>query len=201
MRVGVFRRIGAYVLDLIPIIAIISLLFQFLVGDVLKPDNYDSLFEEYNTITADYNDLATEYNTQYDSGLLTEDEYTDLFAVLVEDHAADTSSHREVITDYYISALLYYLISVTLVYYVYSASTKGNTIGRQMMKIELTGKINWWTMFVREVVWKAFYYSLTLFVGGLIVDFFMISFSAKKKAPRDFISKIDVKFKGVDYPF
>jgi len=201
MRVGILRRIGSYLLDLVPIIAILSLLFQFLVGDMLKPDNYDNLLEEYNQITANYNDLAADYQERYDAGEITEDEFNDSYQVLVEGHTADTIEHTEAILLFYSRVLVYYLISITLLYYVYSAATKGNTIGRQLLKIELTGKINWWTLFIREVIWKTGYYMLTLFIGGILVDMFMISFTAKKKAPRDFISKIDVKFRGVDYPF
>ena len=201
MRVGILRRIGAYLLDLVPIIAILSLLFQFLVGDMLKPDNYDNLLVEYNQITANYNDLADDYQTRYDAGEITEDEFNDSYQVLVDGHTADTVEHTEAILLFYSRILVYYLIAITLLYYVYSAATKGNTIGRQLLKIELTGKVNWWTLFIREVIWKTGYYMLTLFIGGILVDMFMISFTAKKKAPRDFISKIDVKFRGVDYPF
>ena len=201
MRVGSFRRIGSYLVDLIPIIAIISLLFQFLVGDMLKPDNYDNMLEEYNQITEDYNVLAADYNAQYEAGTITEDEYNVFYQSLIDGHTSDTEVHTQTIIQYYSSTLFYYLVAVTILYYVYSGSTKGNTIGRQMFKIELTGKINWWTLFIREVIWKTGYYMLTLFIGGILVDIFMISFTAKKKAPRDLISKIDVKLQGVDYPF
>lgn len=201
MRVGPFRRIGAYLLDLVPIIAILMLLNQFLVGDILKPDNYDNLLTDYEQITAGYEEQAADYLKQYDDGVITEDEYTSSLNTLVDEHALDTQQHRETFMDFYTRTIFYFLISVTLIYYVYSTVTKGNTIGRQMMKIELTGKINWWTMFIREVVWKTGYYTLTLFIGGVLVDIFMISFTNKKKAPRDYISKIDVKFQGVDYPF
>ncbi|AIO18256.1 RDD family protein [Candidatus Izimaplasma bacterium HR1] len=201
MRVGSLRRIGAYLLDLIPIIAILMLLFQFLVGDILKPDNYDNLLVEYNQITADYNELAAGYNTQFDAGELTEEEYDVLYDGLVTGHTTDTEEHAAAIMQYYQMILGYYIISVTLLYYVYSGIMKGHTLGRNMMKIELTGKINWWTLFIREVIWKTGYYMLTLFIGGILVDIVMISFSSKKKAPRDYVSKIDTKFQGVDYPF
>ncbi len=201
MRVGLFRRIGAYLLDLVPIIAILSLLFQFVVGDMLKPDNYDDLIVEYNQITIDYNEQAAAYQSKYDAGEMTEDEFNDSYEVLIEGHTADTEMHIETILLFYSRTLVYYLVSITLLYYVYSAATKGNTMGRQLLKIELSGKINWWTLLMREVIWKTGYYMLTLFIGGILIDIFMISFTSKKKAPRDLISKIDVKFQGVDYPF
>lgn len=201
MRVGIFRRIGSYLLDLIPIIAVLSLLFQFLVGDMLKPDNYDNLLTEYNQITVQYNELAADYQAKYEAGEITEDEFNDSYQLLVDGHTEDTAVHTEAIILFYSRTLMYYLIAITLLYYVYSALLKGHTIGRQLMKIELTGKVNWWTLFIREIIWKTGYYMLTLFIGGVLVDIFMISFTAKKKAPRDYISKIDVKFQGVDYPF
>lgn len=201
MRVGILRRVGSYLLDLVPIIAILTLLFQFLVGDILKPDNYDFLLTEYTDITAEYSESAADYRAQFDAGDITETELNAFVQVLVDEHAAETELHTKTIMDYYSITIAYYLIAVTLLYYVYSGITKGNTIGRQLFKIELTGKINWWTLFIREVIWKTGYYMLTLFIGGILVDFFMISFTKKKKAPRDLISRIDVKYQGVDYPF
>jgi uncharacterized RDD family membrane protein YckC len=88
-----------------------------------------------------------------------------------------------------------------LIYFVYNGFTKGKTLGRRMAKIELQGKINWWTLFVREVIWKFGYWMLLLFIGGIILDILMISFSAKKMALRDLITGITVQHEGVQYPF
>ena len=78
MRVGVLRRIGAYLLDIIPIFAVLSLLFTFFVGDLLKPEGYDDLMEEYYEITADYNDLIEPFSTQYQNEEITLEEYQSL---------------------------------------------------------------------------------------------------------------------------
>lgn len=201
MRVGFLRRVGAFILDFIPIIAVLSLLFQFLVGDILKPEDFDSLMDDYNLITENYNTLAQPYMTQLEDGDITQEEYEVLVQPLIDGHAEDTTEHTNVLMLYYQTVLFYYIISFTMIYYVYSGVMKGSTLGRKITKTELSGKVTWWTLFLREVIWKTGYYMLTLGIGGLIIDFFMISFTAKKKAPRDYISKIDVKFEGVDYPF
>ena len=69
------------------------------------------------------------------------------------------------------------------------------------MKIELQGKINWWTLFIREVIWKSFFWVLTLFVFGIILDGALILFTQKKRTLRDIVSGITVNVEGVTYPF
>jgi hypothetical protein len=70
-----------------------------------------------------------------------------------------------------------------------------------MAKIELLGNVNWWTLFVREVIWKFGYWMLLGFIGGIILDIAMISVGAKKRAPRDIVTGITVQHEGVQYPF
>lgn len=201
MKVGAFRRIGAYLLDIVPILAILSLLFTFFVGDLLEPEGYDDLMVEYREITTDYNDEVMPFYEQYESGELTAEGYQDAIQGFTDQYYEDTEDHVKAMILYFRNTLIYYVTALTLVYYAYSVITKGHTLGRKMMKIELQGKINWWTLLLREVIWKTGYYMLTLLIVGILIDILMISFSSKKIAPRDYVTRITVKFEGADYPF
>jgi hypothetical protein len=201
MRVSAFRRIVSYLLDILPIFAVLSLLFTFVVGDILKPENHDVLMEEYQQITAEYGDVVDPYRLQFEAGELTEEEYQAILDPIIEDYNEDTREHITSMILYFQNGFLYYLMSFTVLYYLYSVVTKGKTVGRKLMKIELDGKINWWTLLVREVIWKTGYYMLTLLIGGIILDIAMISLSNKKRAPRDIVTGITLKYEGVTYPF
>ena len=201
MRVSALRRIGAYLLDIIPIFAILSLLFTFFIGDLLKPEGYDVLMEEYYEITANYNDTVAPFSTQYENEEITLEEYKSLTSDDYEQYLLDSEEHILATIVYFRNAIIYYISAFTILYYAYSLFTKGHTLGRKMMKIELQGNITWWTLLVREIIWKTGYYMLTLLIGGIIIDVLMISFSNKKLAPRDYVTKITVKYEGADYPF
>lgn len=201
MKVGALRRIGSYLLDIIPIFAVLSLLFTFFVGELLEPEGYDDLMVEYREITTDYNDQVLPFYEQFENGELTQDEYQDAISDYTDQYLIDSDEHVKAMILYFRSALIYYITAFTLVYYAYSVITKGHTLGRKMLKIELQGKVNWWTLLLREVIWKSGYYMLTLLIGGILIDVLMISFSSNKKAPRDYVTKITVKYEGADYPF
>ncbi len=201
MKVGALRRIGSYLLDIIPIFALLSLLFTFFVGDLLEPEGYDELLVEYREITTNYNEQVLPFYEQFENGELTQDEYQVEISDYTDQYLLDSDEHVKVMIVYFSNALIYYITAFTLLYYAYSVITKGHTLGRKMMKIELHGKITWWTLLVREVIWKTGYYMLTLFIGGILIDVLMISFSSKKLAPRDYVTKITVKYEGTDYPF
>lgn len=201
MKVGVLRRIGSYLLDIIPIFAVLSLLFTFFIGDLLEPENYDNLIVEHSEITADYRAEILPFFEQYESGVISQDAYQAAIADDTDQYYLDTEEHVQAMLIYFRNALVYYIAAFTVLYYAYSVVTKGRTLGRKLMRIELKGSINWWTLLIREVIWKTGYYLLTFVIGGIIIDILMIKFSNKKNAPRDYITKITVKYEGADYPF
>jgi hypothetical protein len=201
MKVGALRRIGSYLLDVIPIIGVLSLLFTFFVGELLEPEGYDELMVEYSNITTDYNAEILPFYEQYETGELTQDEYQEKISGYTDQYYLDTDEHVKSLILYFQNALIYYITAFTVLYYAYSVITKGHTLGRKIMRIELQGNINWWTLLVREVIWKTGYYTITLLIGGIIIDILMINFSSNKLAPRDYVTKITVKYEGADYPF
>jgi hypothetical protein len=97
-------------------------------------------------------------------------------------------------------SVIYYLVGFNVVYFIYNVITKGKTFGRKFTKIELKGKINLWTLLLREIIWKTGYWGLTL-GAGILVDMIMIGATSKKLSFRDMVSNIRVTHEGIDYPF
>ena len=201
MRVGFFKRAFSFFFDAMPIIFVLTLIFQFLVGDMLKPDDYDQIAEEYNELQGEYLDEVEGYLAQFEDGEIDQTLYDNLVSNAFRNFNQKTMEHAGVITAFLGVTLIYYVGAFTSIYYAYSLITKGNTLGRKVFKIELKGKINWWTLLVREVLWKCMFYALTFIIGGLIIDIISIGFGQKKQAARDYITRTRITPEGVDYPF
>lgn len=198
MRVGAFKRIVSFIFDAMPIILILTVLFTLFVGDLLKPDDYDNIYADYQAIRQDYFGVIEE---DYRNGDITIEEYQRQYDLVIDDFNADTEDHIAVIYVYFVNVLLYHLLSFIVVYFVYVLLTKGRTMGRRLMKIELGGKVTFWRLFLREVLWKSAFWIITFGIGGIVLDIAMISFSRRKLALRDIVSGIYVKYEGIDYPF
>lgn len=200
MRVGLFKRVWAFLLDIIPIFFIISLAFNLFAGDLLKPQNFDSVEQEYQEHMADFSDVMQPYIDQYDDGLITEEDYQIVFDTEKPAFDDKVDDLIPVIMRYYTNSISYYFISFNAVFYLYNLLTKGKTLGRKVAKIEFAGKVNWWTLLIREVVWKSGFWVITL-GGGLLLDIAMIGLGKRKQSLRDMVSPIRVTYEGVDYPF
>lgn len=198
MRVGLFRRIGSFIVDAMPIFVILSLLFQFFVGDVLKQDNYDAMYAEYESLRVQY---FGDIEEQYANDEITLDEYQLEFNEINPQFQDASEEQYAVLFEYMIRVIMYNVFGFILIYYLYSVFMKGRTLGRRLLKIELGGRINAWTLFVREVLWKLGYWVVTFVIGGVILDVVFISFSKKKQTLRDIVTRTYVKYEGVDYPF
>jgi hypothetical protein len=201
MRVGLFRRIGSFLLDAIPIFFLLSLLFTLFIGQIIKPDGYDEMYAEYQEINEEYTQRIGVFEEQYEDGEITEEEFLAEYDNHMQYFALNTREHVQEIFRYFINTIFYYIISFNMIYYVYSGFTKGKTLGRRMAKIQLTGNVNWWTLFVREIVWKFGYWMILGIIGGIFLDVAMIGLGAKKQAPRDIITGIKLSYEGVQYPF
>jgi uncharacterized RDD family membrane protein YckC len=198
MRVGLWRRLISFVLDAFPIAAIIALLFSWFVGDLLKPADYDNLYAQYTEIREEYfSDLEQRYLDEE----LTYEEYRERYDSLMPSFQRATEEYYPAILKYTTRVVLYHVISFGAIYYIYQVSTKGRTLGRRMMKIELAGKVTAWRLFVREILWKYVFWTITLFVGGIMLDIAMIAFSQKKQTLRDIVSGTYLQYEGMDYPF
>jgi hypothetical protein len=201
MRVGGFKRATSYLVDAMPIIMILTLLFNWFVGDLLKPEGYDQAQQEYAELQDYYYSFLDPYEEQYENGEITIEEYREEYDNVMAYFTQAAQDELAMIADYFVRSVLYFVFGFALTYYVYSGFTKGKTVGRRMFKLELGGKVTWWRLFVREVVWKVGFWILTFGIGGIILDFAMIGLTKKKLTSRDIISGLYVKYEGVDYPF
>lgn len=202
MQVGLFRRILSFVIDIVPIITVLSLCFSLFAGDLIKPDNYDEYLEDYQAKVEAYNEEVMPFYDQYVAGELTADEYNEISAPIESSYFdnEETDNQIRVYIEYIGYSVMYYFIGVNSLYFIYSLVTKTRTFGRKFTKIELKGKINWWTILLREVIWKTGYWTITL-GAGILIDIFMIGMTRKKSSFRDMVSQIRVAYEGVDYPF
>lgn len=200
MKVGAWKRVGSTLIDIMPIIALLSILFNLFVGDLLKPEEYETTIEEHNEITEYYQGFFDGYQAQFDDGELTQEEYDAEIANLMLFYNNATVEHNLVAMNYFGNTILYFFISFNALYYAYNLFTKGQTIGRRILKLELKGKINWWTLLIREIIWKTGFWTVTL-GGGILLDMAMIGLSARKQSLRDMVTQTRVTYEGVDYPF
>ncbi len=198
MRVTLWRRLFSFVLDAFPIAAIIALLFSWFVGDLLKPNDYDNLYAQYIEIREEY---FADLEQRYLDEELTYEEYRERYDSLMPSFQRATEDYYPFILQYTTRVALYHIISFGALYYIYQLLTKGHTLGRKMMKIELSGKITAWRLFIREILWKYVFWTITLVIGGIILDIALIAFSQKKQTLRDIVSGINVQYEGMNYPF
>ncbi len=202
MRVGFFRRLAAFLVDAMPIILTLSLLLTFFVGDLLKSHypNYDEDFIIYQENMDDYYETLNIYGDQLDLEEVTLTEYETLTTTLREDFNTDNQDYTEMILAYYLNVALYFFVSFSILNYFYHLIFKGQTFGRKLMKIELFGKINWFTLLLREFLWKTVFWMFT-FSAGIAIDMGLIMFSRKKKTIRDYLSDTELRYSGISYPF
>ena len=189
-------------MDSLPIIGTLSICFTLFAGNLLKPENYDIHREAYLTKVTAYNLEVTPYYEQYTNGDLTQEEYTAIVEPIEESYFDNEETDIQTVSyvEYLRNSFLFYFLGFNLIYYFYNLFTKGKTLGRRVLKIELKGKINWWTLLLREVIWKTGYWILTL-GAGVLVDMFMMGATTKKLSFRDMVSRIRVTQEGIDYPF
>ena len=165
-----------------PILFILSLLLTLFVGDIIKSQypNYDENQAIYEENLDEYNATVDMYESQRDEETITEQEYFDLVTTLREDFTNDNQTTYGYMLAFYFNVLFYFLISYTIINYFYHLIFKGQTYGRKIMKIELYGKINWYTLLLREVLWKTVFWTFS-FTTGIAIDMFLIAFTKKKK--------------------
>ena len=202
MRVGFFRRISAFLLDIMPILLILSLSLSLFVGDLLKSSypNYDHKVAIYQENMDEYYDTLNEYKNQLDLDEITIEKYEEISLNLQVDFTNNNEYFIGIIFAYYVNVAIYFFISFTVINYFYHLFFKGQTVGRKLMKIELFGNISWYNILVREVLWKSVFWVFT-FSAGIAIDLALIAFTAKKKTVRDYLSNTELRNSGINYPF
>ncbi len=202
MRVGFFKRLASFLLDAMPIFFILSLSLTLFVGDMIKsqyPD-YDSKAALYQENLDEFSEMLDAYKLQLDENEITIEEYNEIFLELRSDFQNNNEYLYNLMLSYYFNVALFYFISFTVINYFYNLAFKGQTVGRKLMKIELYGRINWYSLFIREVLWKSVFWVFT-FLVGIGLDWLLISFTTRKKTIRDYLSNTETRHAGVNYPF
>ncbi len=203
MRAGVFSRIASFLLDAMPIFLILSLLVSWFVGDLIKDqfDNYEEQSAVYQENMDIYYETLDDYDAQLEAVEITQQEHEDLTLALMDSFNDENRDFVGVMFTYYFNIILFYFVSFNFINYFYHLITKGQTIGRKLMKIELAGRIHWYTLLLRDLLWKTMFWTFTL-TAGIAIDFALIAFTAKKKTLRDYLSETQIIVSGTtSYPF
>lgn len=204
MRVGLFKRSASFILDIMPIIMIVMLLQQWFIGDIIKNSidtNYDQLEVEYFDLLEQRDAEIEPYFQQYEDGDITLEEFETLRDPINNAFLEDnTELINTVIIQYWVYSVLYWVISINIIYMIYVLAFKGQTLGRKVLKIKLVGNVKWYSLILREILWKTVFYVIT-FSAGIAIDIGLIAFTKKKRTLRDMFSQTYLAFEGVDYPF
>lgn len=202
MRVSLFKKIMAYLLDAMPIFLLLMVLNTLFVADLLKnpyPD-YDANYEIYQQNVDEYYSTIDVYILDLENEVITQDEY-DIQITTLRDDFLDVNGETEVMIYEYFTRLIYYfLISFLVVKYLYNVFTKGQTFGLKLMKLEMVGKINWFSLLLRELFWRELFWVFT-FGLGFLVDSIMVTFGKKRRTLRDIFSNTSIIYQGTSYPF
>ena len=202
MRVSLFKKTMAYLLDVMPIFFILMVLNSLFVGEMLKnpyPD-YDENYEVYQQNVDDYYETLGLYYDDLEAEIITQDDYDDLSVTLRDDFLVVNEATETVIFEYFSRLVYYFLISFIVIKYLYNLFTKGQTYGLKLMKLEMVGKINWFSLLIREVFWREVFWIFT-FGFGFLLDSIMITFTKKRTTLRDIFSNTKIIYQGTSYPF
>jgi hypothetical protein len=204
MRIGFFKRAGSYLLDAVPILLLLVSLQTWFVGDLIKQSihpEFDRLETMYYENLETYQDFMQPFYDQYTEGEITYDEYIELAQPYQDDFINNNIYLYDIVfVSYWLTSILYLVISFNVIYLVYMILMKGNSLGRKLFQLELQGNVTWYNIIMREFLWKHLFWLGTL-SAGLAIDFGMIAFTKKKKALRDIYSKTYIAQQGVNYPF
>lgn len=198
MRASFFKRSLSFLIDINVIYIILYVLFLLFINSLIKGgipnvDKYIELQEKQLERTAQ---LYDEIDEQLREGIITEDEHQYKFDLYSENSNTLARTYLPTILVYYLNVGLYFFGSFVLLNYFYNLILDGNTIGRRLLKLRLEGRINWFSLLNRELLYKGCFGLLTL-----PIDFYLIKFSKKKKALRDLATGIYVIDESAKYPF
>lgn len=215
------RRIGSFIIDILAIAMIVNFSFTLIAGPVIQEyiGYEEGMLEELVTESDAYSAQRDTYQDKLENDdAYTQEDYNEDIEALDETY----NERNQTAMSYIYWTIFYHWAGTTLLYYVYSGIMKGQTFGRRFLKIYMSGRINWWTLFLREVLWKSFFwvfvgvfassvFSLTflfqsfLFVIllpiGIWTDIVMILSTRNKKTLRDRLSGTRILLKDIIYPF
>lgn len=201
MSASAFKRILSFFVDFILVLGLVTLIFRVIASPIIENgiENFDTLYPAFVEAQTDRIDELTALQVSLDDGLITEEEYNQEVALVDAFYNTEYETETLAFAAYIYQSIFYYLIAFSLVNYAYNVLLKGRTIGRRITKLRLSGNVNWWTLLLRELLWKPVYWIFTLGFG-IFLDFILIALTSSKKTLRDYISKTRVVVEDTLYP-
>ena len=202
MRVSLIKKIMAYLIDAMPIFLLLMILNTLFVAEILKNpyENYDANYEVYQQNVDEYYNTIDLYFQDLEDETITQEEYDIQITTLRDDFLEINSETETVIFEYYTRLIYYFLISFLVVKYLYNVITKGQTYGLKLMKLEMVGRINWFSLLLRELFWRELFWVFT-FGLGFFIDVIMLTITKKRRTLRDIFSNTSIIYQGTSYPF
>lgn len=215
MGAGFIKRAFSSLLDLTIAFFVVYLTFTFVGRSILQNQvpNFDEIYTSYQEIVDAYNldkeAASEEYNAQLiiaggDDSLeaIALTAYQNKVILLDQINIIDIEPYNRPLTNFFLNSIFYYAIGFLVVMSIYTVATKGKTLGRKIMKIELSGNVNPVSIFLHDIMLKYFiivfvfvismYAGVILFLLSLAIDLFMMSFSKQKGSLRDVLLKMNL---------
>lgn len=195
MNAGLFKRGLAFIIDGFIYLSITFWIFNFIAGPVYQRqfDDFDMHWNAYFEVIDMVEEDMEVHQERYENNEITYSELLDIRASIFNDYYED-EQYRESIDialGYRDFTMIGSILIFILTNYIGILVLKGQTLGRKLMKLRLTGEVNWFTLLLREVFWKYVFWLLTLGIG-LMIDILMIFLSTNHTALRDRFSKTHV---------
>lgn len=201
MSASAFKRILSFFVDFILVLGVVTLSYRLIAGPLIEDgiDNFDTLYPAFVEAQSDRIDELTALQESFTEGVITETEYNQQVALVDEFYNTNFEEETLVFASFIYQSIIYYLIAYSLANYAYNVIFKGRTIGRRITKLRLSGNVTWWTLLLRELLWKPVYWIFTLGFG-IFLDFILIALTSSKKTLRDYISKTRIVVEDTLYP-
>ena len=201
MSASAFKRILSFFVDFILVLGVVTLSYRLIAGPLIEDgiDNFDTLYPAFVEAQSDRIDELTALQESFNEGVITETEYNQQVALVDEFYNMNFEEETFVFASFIYQSIIYYLIAYSLANYAYNVIFKGRTIGRRITKLRLSGNVTWWTLLLRELLWKPVYWIFTLGFG-IFLDFILIALTSSKKTLRDYISKTRIVVEDTLYP-
>lgn len=190
MSASVFKRAGSFLIDIIIILAIISLIYRLFAQNVIQGqiENFEPSYQEFLDAQVERSNTIRALQEERSAGLIDQTAYESELTRIDTFYNETYASQTQVFAEYILFNIIYFLTTYLIINYLYQLLFKGQTIGRRMLKIRITGRVTWWNLLFREVFWKGLYWIFT-FGFGIFLDFILIAFTTQRKTIRDYITQ------------
>jgi hypothetical protein len=222
MNAGFIKRAFSTLVDITIIMVIVYL--TFIIGGRILLRNqvadFDEIFAAYNEVSDAYEASRNVLLEEYDAAVILADGDDTLEAealaaynadkvILDEQYYVDIEPYDDPMTGYYINVFFYFAIGLVVLMSIYTVVLNGRTLGRRLSQLKLEGKVNPISIFFHDIIFKYFPIvllsaislgvAIIVLIVSILIDFFMMSFTAKKLTIRDLLFGVLVVKAGYGY--